>query len=490
MKTSICFAAVACAVFLINCPASASANSWPERFRIDKRAVSKLQCSSTCASDAGQPLYLTPYINSGKIQEGRSAAAVKGLPGAGAAHGGFSGFLTVNETTGSNTFFWYFPPLNGNASAPTLLWLQGGPGSSSLFGLFYEIGPFFVTSDLNLVPNANSWNNEHGLLFFDNPINTGFSFSSDDDGYARSSDDYSSTLYEAIRQFYLLFPELQSNALVITGESYAGKYVPAMALRIAEENAEGNVPRVPLAGIAVGDGLVDPLNMVTGYPDLVYQFGLADSAQKSVLESYATNFASAVKSGDNLEAYRQFDLMINGDTLGPSYYTNITQIGYFRCCAALDFDYDDCALRRQRPAVADPLLSVLDPAYADQNNFYGLLNSALTRASIHVGNLSYNDGNIEVEKHLLQDVAASQMSAVIGLLDTYHISVLFYNGNLDIIVKPLNPKPVPHHLSILLQCGAPLTARWIDAMQWSGSAAMASAERWACCPRLPERSTT
>ena len=79
--------------------------------------------------------------------------------------------------------------------------------------------------------------------------------------------------------------------------------------------------------------------------------------------------------------------------------------------------------------------SVLDPAYADQNNFYGLLNLPATRASIHVGNLSYNDGNIEVEKHLLHDVAASQMAAVVGLLDTYHISVLFYNGNLDIIVR-------------------------------------------------------
>jgi carboxypeptidase C (cathepsin A) len=176
---------------------------------------------------------------------------------------------------------------------------------------------------------------EHGLLFFDNPINTGFSFSSSDDGYARSSNDYSSTLYEAIRQFYVLFPELQSNAFIISGESYAGKYVPAMALRIAQKNSAGSLPRVPLAGIAVGDGLVDPLNMVTGYPELVYQFGLADSSQKLVLESYATNFANAVKTGDNLEAYRQFDLMINGDTLGPSYYSNITQIGYFRCCSAI-----------------------------------------------------------------------------------------------------------------------------------------------------------
>jgi vitellogenic carboxypeptidase-like protein len=332
MKTNWLLPVCYCALFLPICCASPA---WSERFRVDKRPISNFHCHSRCAGDAGEPLYLTPYIQSGRITEGRAAAAVKGLPGAGAAHGGFSGFLTVNATTDSNTFFWYFPPLNGNASAPTLLWLQGGPGSSSLFGLFYEIGPYFVTSDLNLVSNPNSWNIEHGLLFFDNPINTGFSFSSSDDGYARSSNDYSETLYEAIRQFYVLFPELQSNAFIITGESYAGKYVPAMALRIAQKNSAGSLPRVPLVGIAVGDGLVDPLNMVTGYPELVYQFGLADSSQKLVLESYATNFANAVKTGDNLEAYRQFDLMINGDTLGPSYYSNITQIGYFRCCSGI-----------------------------------------------------------------------------------------------------------------------------------------------------------
>jgi vitellogenic carboxypeptidase-like protein len=333
MKTSVFSLSLFCALIL---PLYCFALAWPERFRIDKRAISSLHCLSNCASDAGEPLYLTPYIESGRIEEGRSAAAVKALPGAGAAHGGFSGFLTVNATTSSNSFFWYFPPLNGNASSPTLLWLQGGPGSSSLFGLFYEIGPYFVTSDLNLVSNPNSWNKDHGLLFLDNPVNTGFSFSPSDDGYARSSDDYSSTLYEAIRQFYILFPELQNNPFIITGESYAGKYIPAMALRIAQKNSAGSVPKVPLVGIAVGDGLVDPLNMVAGYPDLIFQFGLADSAQKVVLESYSANFASAVESGDYLEAYRQFDLMINGDTLGPSYYTNITQIGYFRCARAVD----------------------------------------------------------------------------------------------------------------------------------------------------------
>ena len=147
------------------------------------------------------------------------------------------------------------------------------------------------------------------------------------------------------------------------------------------------------------------------------------------------------------------------------------------------------------PSRYDPdafLCSVLDPAYADQNNFYGLLNLPATRAAIHVGNISYNDGNIEVEKHLLQDVAASQMSAVVELLDTYNLSVLFYNGNLDIIVKypHLDPKsfriPMFFRISkVSLQCGAPLTARWIDAMQWSGREALAGAERWHWCLSRP-----
>jgi hypothetical protein len=127
------------------------------------------------------------------------------------------------------------------------------------------------------------------------------------------------------------------------------------------------------------------------------------------------------------------------------------------------------------------LVSVLDPAYADQNNFYGLLNLPSIRASIHVGNISYNDGNIQVEKHLLQDVAASQMPAVGELLETYNISVMFYNGNLDIIVRRLTPNPNQFHFCITevhLQCGAPLTTRWIDAMQWSGSKEMSLAERY------------
>ncbi len=56
----------------------------------------------------------------------------------------YSGFITVNASAGSHLFFWFFPAASGNASAPVVLWLQGGPGATGLFGLLKEHGAFFA----------------------------------------------------------------------------------------------------------------------------------------------------------------------------------------------------------------------------------------------------------------------------------------------------------------------------------------------------------
>ena len=106
MKATLFRSLLLCALLLPSCYALASPGSLPHRFRIDKRSINNLLCLSNCGRDAGEPLYLTPYIERGQVEEGRSAAAVKELPGAGSNHGGFSGFLTVNASSGSNSFFW------------------------------------------------------------------------------------------------------------------------------------------------------------------------------------------------------------------------------------------------------------------------------------------------------------------------------------------------------------------------------------------------
>lgn len=63
-----------------------------------------------------------------------------------------------------------------------MLWLQGGPGGSSLFGLFVENGPFIITEDVQVLFRNYTWNRDFAVLYIDNPVGTGFSYTDNDAG--------------------------------------------------------------------------------------------------------------------------------------------------------------------------------------------------------------------------------------------------------------------------------------------------------------------
>nr|KJB30773.1 hypothetical protein B456_005G161500 [Gossypium raimondii] len=95
-----------------------------------------------------------------------------------------SGYLPVNHATGSAIFYAFYEaqtPTSPLSKTPLLIWLQGGPGCSSMIGNLFELGPWRVVSshmknahNLTLERNPGSWNRLFGLLFLDNPIGTGF----------------------------------------------------------------------------------------------------------------------------------------------------------------------------------------------------------------------------------------------------------------------------------------------------------------------------
>lgn len=186
----------------------------------------------------------------------------------------YSGYLTVNKEYNSNLFFWFFPALNSHSSdTPIMLWLQGGPGSSSLFGLFSEIGPITIDANGNIQSREITWNKNYHLIFIDNPVGTGFSFTSDNRGFARSQDDVARDLYSALTQFFELFSDYATNPFYVTGESYAGKYVPSITYKIHLENQNPQVKvKINLQGMTIGDGLTDPFNQHM-YGDFLYQVG-------------------------------------------------------------------------------------------------------------------------------------------------------------------------------------------------------------------------
>eukprot|EP00095_Tigriopus_kingsejongensis_P005515 maker-scaffold282_size228295-snap-gene-0.10 protein:Tk05515 transcript:maker-scaffold282_size228295-snap-gene-0.10-mRNA-1 annotation:"probable serine carboxypeptidase cpvl precursor" len=373
------------------------------------------------SNQTGPPLFLTPLIVQGKVKEAQALARV-GPPMSQLVES-YSGYLTVNQPKcKSNLFFWFFPAAYQPEKAPVLLWLQGGPGGSSMFGLFVEHGPFRVTADLKLVTRDTAWSITHNVIYIDNPVGTGFSFTGLDDCYAKDQSDVANDLYEALLQFFQLFPQYQKCDFYATGESYAGKYVPAVSYKIHTSNPTAK-QKINFKGMAIGDGLCDPVSM-TNYGDFLFGIGLIDEEDRAYFRKVSKIQIELISSGKWLEAFQTFDDLLNGDLTGhPSYFANVTGFNYY-------FNY----LMTENPA---------------EFSYFGkFLQTSKVRQAIHVGNLTYNDG-LTVEKHLLQDVMKSVKPWIEELLE--HYDVLIYNGQLDIIIA------------------WPLTESFLTSLKWSGA---------------------
>ena len=90
-----------------------------------------------------------------------------------------AGFLATDDAR--KIFYYYFGARSSSgqaiAGAPLLVWINGGPGCSSLFGLFFENGPYTINQKGQAVANPNTWALAANMLYIDQPINTGLSYS-------------------------------------------------------------------------------------------------------------------------------------------------------------------------------------------------------------------------------------------------------------------------------------------------------------------------
>lgn len=146
----------------------------------------------------------------------------------------WSGLLPIssaqNETR--KLFFWFFPPGPQGSLDDLIFWTNGGPGCSSLEGLLQENGPFsWSWGQAKPTPNEFSWTNLSSILFVEQPVGTGFSQGTPT---ARDENDVAAQLVGFFQQFLEIFSELKGKNFWLTGESYAGTYVPYIANFIYE----------------------------------------------------------------------------------------------------------------------------------------------------------------------------------------------------------------------------------------------------------------
>ncbi|KAL8723286.1 MAG: hypothetical protein Q9225_000408 [Loekoesia sp. 1 TL-2023] len=215
----------------------------------------------------------------------------------------YSGYVDV--ALDQHIFFWFFEARNEDPSAaPLTTWINGGPGSSSMIGLFQELGPCGVDSDGNVYNNPYSWSNASNMLFIDQPTQVGFSYSIPVPAYVDPNSDNIITLpsdscpdYAALTDscgtysypnetltvnstdaaapyFYLTlqgfmgaFPQYSRDTYNFATESYGGHYGPVFNEYIETQNAL-DIPgthKIHLNSVLIGNGWFDPLIQYQSY---------------------------------------------------------------------------------------------------------------------------------------------------------------------------------------------------------------------------------
>ncbi|KAF7137829.1 hypothetical protein RHSIM_Rhsim07G0231200 [Rhododendron simsii] len=189
----------------------------------------------------------------------------------------YAGYVTVDPAAGRALFYYFVESPKNSDTNPLVLWLNGGPGCSSLgYGAMEELGPFRVNSDgKTLFRNEYAWNDVANVIFLESPAGVGFSYSNTSSDYTTVGDNRTAEdSYTFLVNWLERFPQYKSRDFYIAGESYAGHYVPQLAYTILSKNKITNQTVINLKGIAIGNAWIDDNTSNQGIYDYYWTHAL------------------------------------------------------------------------------------------------------------------------------------------------------------------------------------------------------------------------
>eukprot|EP01094_Clydonella_sp_ATCC50884_P003204 TRINITY_DN12461_c0_g1_i2.p1 TRINITY_DN12461_c0_g1~~TRINITY_DN12461_c0_g1_i2.p1 ORF type:complete len:479 (+),score=135.24 TRINITY_DN12461_c0_g1_i2:73-1509(+) len=357
----------------------------------------------------------------------------------------YAGLLPVNESTGSEMYYWFFeqtPTIDGTPLAPArnlsdvplIVWLEGGPGIGALFQVFEGMGPYRMDPDAasGVTFNRLSWLRDSHLLFLDNPCGTGFSRV--DPPYAvTNQEQVAAQLYVALQRFYAMHQEYAACPLFIFGESYGGKYVPAVASYIHARQEKGvgaseDDIHLPLVGIGIGDGLVDTPTQVQSYVPFLEGHSLLAPTEKAAVQEQVDAFAALYEAQQYENASNIF--------WGLNYNFQFTKnVNFYNIECYLHCSGDTYKL----------------------NEFAKVLANPDVQKQLHTPGGEYASPSRITSVSMNADVCKSVQPLMPELLDNYR--VLLYQGTNDLIVNAVG------------------TDMWLSRTEWEGRASFDAAPR-------------
>eukprot|EP00058_Branchiostoma_floridae_P000393 XP_002585881.1 hypothetical protein BRAFLDRAFT_110967 [Branchiostoma floridae] len=340
----------------------------------------------------------------------------------------------TNKTYSSNKTYKSYKTYNLKTdpeNAPLLLFLEGGPGATAMYGIFTETGPFYITKDAQWKyvpalsykihienPTAKFKINFKGMAIGNgwcDPINQYHALPDFMYNTGMCNNKQAFQLGETVN---LMETQVNEKLYIQAFESYAGKYVPALSYKIHMENPTATL-KINFKGMAIGNGWCDPINVrnnrlfqldnqYRALPDFMYNTGMCNNKQAFQLGETVNLMETQVNEKLYIQAFETFDALIGGAlTPYPTLFYNITGGSNY-------FNY----------------LRTVEPP--EQEYFWTYLAKPGVRKAIHAGNLTLHDG-IDVLKHLLMDFMQPVVPQLITIMDNNY-KVLMYNGQLDVIV--------------------------------------------------------
>lgn len=322
----------------------------------------------------------------------------------------FAGFITIDKKNKGDIFYWLFEASESPDTAPLLIWLNGGPGCSSMDGLFLEIGPFKVAQDgKTLILNQQSWHHAANVLFIDQPLGTGLS-TVENHAYAKSNAQITSDFYLFLQLFLKRHSNYVSRDVYIFGESHSGRYIPDMSQYILKQNAKPETAiQIALQGVGIGNGWVHP-EIQYDYSEYAHGIGLITYDQmKTLKEKYKQCIHKLnAKIYKNQVCLNNMDSILDSVANPNGYRLNYYDVRKFAANLNLDFPPGRAAVEKY-------------------------LNIDAVREAIHAkSSQRYRECSSGVYAALAHEDGLSTLDQVSFTLE-HGVRTLFYNGQWDMM---------------------------------------------------------
>lgn len=352
------------------------------------------------------------------------------------------GFVEVRN--GAHMFWWLYyttADVLEFTERPLVIWLQGGPGASSMYGNFEELGPLTLEGE----PRNHTWVKDYNVLFIDNPVGTGFSYVENTTLLTKDNAQIADDLLTFIKEFYKLNPEFTTTPLHIYAESYGGKMAPEFAWVLDKAIKNGELD-IELASVGIVAPWVSPIDSVLSWGEFLLNMGFVDTKGYREIQAAAIQTEHTLNEGKYEDATWQWgrtEGVIIEQTLGIDFYNVLFAQDFTSTKSRLAMFAKD-----MKQATLD---SALRLATEDRDQMLeDLMRGPVATALQLPAESVYNAQGNAVFQSMAGDFMKPAMHVVELLLNSTNLEVAVITGQLDLIVATAG------------------NVVWLEKLQWTG----------------------